>query len=204
MSRVKRTRLILFAACVAALALSAAASFAAAAARSRATPLNATAARNVAKAKARRFEVAEPRIGQVNFEGCERGSPHKIHCTFYGRGASRTMSRVCIIVAVVHGSGTRARATLKPTCKSIPRVLTFPRALAAIETAAEETPEGRLEAAPTISGLHRRGPRGFEATATWSQRTTELQACEATITAHLNLKDEVATITTPPSCHPAI
>lgn len=165
-----------------------------------ATPkLNRTFARALAEAKVRRFEARSAVIAQVNFEGCERGSPHKVRCAFYGRGTTRLFSRVCDIAVVVQGTGTEASAKLKPACKSIPRLLTFARAIPAIERAAAE----RIATRVALSAIRRIDPTEIEATATWSPPTAPAEECTATFYARLNTRDLVNVPSFLHPCKPA-
>jgi hypothetical protein len=83
--------------------------------------LNKAAARRAAFAKARRFKRRSRLISIVNFEGCHRTSPYKIHCTFHGRGRTRARVGSCEIRIVVTGEGSHAHAKLRATCRSEPR-----------------------------------------------------------------------------------
>jgi hypothetical protein len=158
--------------------------------------LNAGAARTAALTKAGRFEESNPQVNQVSFEGCERRSPHRIRCEFYGRGNTAKASRVCTIAAIVEGAGTRAEATLQVHCKRVPRVLTIETATREIETVAEEMTEGPV----VLAGVRRIGPLMVEATATWALPTTVREDCEARYTARLTLSGGVNITHTPPVC----
>ena len=181
----RRQSLVLVLGCAIALTATAPVASAAAPHHASTRKLNATFARTLARQTARHFEVQNQVIVQVNFEGCERGSPDKIHCAFYGRGTTRLFSRVCDITVLVQGTGTEAIATLKRRCKAIPRLLTFARAMPLLEAAAEELAPTR----DALSAIRRVNPLEIMATATWIVSGTTTEECTATLLARLNTRD---------------
>jgi hypothetical protein len=158
--------------------------------------LSVTAARAAALAKAGRFEESNPQVSRISFEGCERRSPYRIRCEFYGRGDTRKASRACVIAAIVRGVGGQADATLQVHCKRVPRVLTIGRATPEIESVAKEVAEGPV----VLVGIRRIDPLGIEATATWGLPTTAKEECEARFVARLNLSDELIVTHASPVC----
>jgi hypothetical protein len=153
--------------------------------------LNKAVARATAMAKARRFNHRNRLISRTSFQGCERRTPYKLLCGFYGRGRSATVKGTCNIIVIVEGEGSRASARLRASCKSERnRFLTFARAIPAIRLAAEEVAERGV----TFAESGRLNPVEIEATVEWALATTVREECEMRLLARLNSLDEVVVV----------
>jgi hypothetical protein len=163
--------------------------------------LNKAVARSAALGKARRFNLRNRLISLVSFEGCHRTSRSKIHCTFHGRGQTKTLSSSCEIRVVVTGEGSRAHAKLRATCRSERLLyLTFARAIPAIRLAGEELARRSV----VIVVAERIDDLEIEAAVEW-WRTTNLKVkeeCEVTFIARLNSANEVLVNHGAPICAP--
>jgi hypothetical protein len=161
--------------------------------------LNKAVARSAALAKARRYNRRNRLISLVSFEGCHRTSRQKVHCTFHGRGRTKTRSSSCEIRVVVTGEGSRAHAKLRATCRSERLLyLTFARAVPAIRLAGEEVARRGVAIAVTerINDLE------IEASLDWDRTTKLKEECVARFIARLNSFDELLVSNEPPVCAP--
>lgn len=163
--------------------------------------LNKAVARSAAQAKARRYNHRNRLISLVSFQGCNRTSRQKIHCTFHGRGRTKVLSSSCEIRVVVTGEGSHAQAKLRATCRSERLLyLTYARAIPVIRSAGEELAGGGL----SIVVSERINDLEIEATVGWARPTKGGEECEARFIARLNSADEVLVNHGAVRCAPAL
>jgi hypothetical protein len=162
--------------------------------------LNKAVARSAALAKARSFNHRNRLISLISFQGCHRTSRSKIHCTFHGRGQTRTLSSSCEIRVVVTGEGSRAHAKLRATCRSERLLyLTFARAIPLIRQAGEELARRSV----VIVVAERINDLEIEAALEWARTVAKVrEECEAAFVARLNSADEVVVTHSAPICAP--
>jgi hypothetical protein len=162
--------------------------------------LNKAAARAAALAKARRYNHRNRLITLVSFEGCHRTSRSKVHCTFHGRGQTKTLESSCEIRVVVTGEGSHAHAKLRATCRSERLLyLTFARAIPLIRVAGEELARHSV----IIVVAERIDDIEIEAGLEWVRTVAKVrEECEATFVARLNSLDEVVVTHSVPTCAP--
>jgi hypothetical protein len=161
--------------------------------------LNKAVARSAALAKARLYNHRNRLISLVSFQGCHRTSRQKVHCTFHGRGLTKTLRSSCEIRVVVSGEGGNADAKLRATCRSERLLyLTFARAIPAIRLAGEELARRGV----AIVVTERINDLEIEATLEWERTTKVKEECGARFIARLNSLDELLVSNEPPACAP--
>lgn len=130
--------------------------------------LEKAAAREAAKAKARRYNRRSARIETVAFGGCGRRSRQKVVCLFTGRGRSASAVTRCRLRVAVRGEGSAAEAgAVRARCRSRRLLyLSYRRARAAMVRAARGASGGRAELVSVV----RLSPRSFEGEGEWQER----------------------------------
>jgi Excalibur calcium-binding domain len=144
------------------------------------------AAKRAARAKARRFDSMHASVSGVAFNGCSRRSKYKVVCSFYADGSMSSFETRCNLRVIVRGEGSIASAKLRPSCRR-ERILTFPRAEAAMEAEGKVIAEKPVQ----LSGLTRQSRTSIFGEATWLRTTTERERCSVELVAVLLNPGEV-------------
>lgn len=162
--------------------------------------LNASAAKRVAKHRAKRFVRTNRKVQSLNFRGCNRRSRTRINCLFKAKGTTFSARTTCYLKVEVKGRKSNATARLKrPRCRSIRRPhLTY-------EAASREMKRTALkEYGPTssITLIERLGRLTFDASLEWQERTESgtTSSCAAIIVARLRSKGRIEVLMRDAEC----
>lgn len=144
------------------------------------------AAKRAARAKARHFDSVHVTVSGVSFNGCSRRSKYKVVCRFYADGRTSNLETSCNLRVIVRGEGSTASARLRSFCRR-DRILTFPRAEAAIEAEGKAIAEKPVR----LTGLARKSRTSISGEALWTRTTTSRERCSVELVAVLLNSGEV-------------